>query len=300
MRNSSRIAGKRMGKHALESNASWKSGVAAFRSGWQKPKEMQWLEFEVWQIQPWNNTYLLWVMRAAKRCVRYEVQGGTCHGFCFLRWSWMSIWKQLLSPGGEFLWPFGVTVRYGCVFSLSSVLRAPLTLFPLHTAGRPGLPSLLSAHPSPLKSHLRKVMIIKSCASGLQRATCKEQDLFYFFSFPQLTGFILCLITQASKAWCVPCSEVGLWNRGVTNARSWAALLVFGWHRRSPAYHHVEMGRNLSGQTDVNVWSPFLGCFSAARILPDFLLFAGSLVSDGALVSVYWVFNSGHLSAELL
>lgn len=39
-------------------------------------------------------------------------------------------------------------------------------------------------------------------------------------------------------------------------------------------------------QTDVNVWSPALGCFSAARILPDFLIFTQSLVLAGAFVSV--------------
>jgi len=47
MRNSSCITGKRTGKHALESNASWKSGVAAFWSYCQKHKEILWLEFEV-------------------------------------------------------------------------------------------------------------------------------------------------------------------------------------------------------------------------------------------------------------
>lgn len=90
----------------------------------------------------------------------------------------MSFWKKLLPSAGEFLWPFGVRVRYGCVFSFSSVLRAPLTLFPLHAVGRTGLPLLLSAHPSPLKSYLTKVIIIKSCASGLQQVTCREQDFF--------------------------------------------------------------------------------------------------------------------------
>lgn len=99
-----------------------------------------------------------------------------------------------LTRRGEFLWLLGLMVRYGCVFPFSSVLSAPLTLFPLHVVGRTGLPLLLSAHPSPLKSHLRKVLIIKSCVSGLLQATCKEQDFFSFF-LSQLTGFISCLIT---------------------------------------------------------------------------------------------------------
>lgn len=57
---------------------------------------------------------------------------------------------------------------------------------------------------------------------------------------------------------------------------------------------------SLSPRIDVHVWSPFLGCFSAARVLSDSLLFAGSLVFDAALVSLYWVFNTGRLRTELL
>lgn len=54
-----------------------------------------------------------------------------------------------------------------------------LTLSPLHAVGRTRLPSLLSAHPSPLKFHLKKVIIIKSCVSGLQQVSCKKQDSFF-------------------------------------------------------------------------------------------------------------------------
>ena len=96
-----------------------------------------------------------------------------------------------VSFAGEFLWPSGVTMVYGCVFAFSSIPRAPLTHFASHAVGRTGLPLLLSAHPSPLKSHLRKAVIIKSCASELQQVTCKEQD-FFLFPLLQLAGFFLC------------------------------------------------------------------------------------------------------------
>lgn len=70
------------------------------------------------------------------------------------------------------------------MFSLSSVLIALLTPFLLDAVGRTGSPSLLSAHPSPLKFHLRKVVIIKSCLS----VTCKKLDFFY--PLTQLIGFV--------------------------------------------------------------------------------------------------------------
>lgn len=121
-------------------------------------------------------------MRAVKCCVCLQWGAGwNLPWFVLFEMKLNVILEEVaLTCRGEFLWLLGLMVRYGCVFPFSSVLRAPLTLFPLHVVGRAELLLLLSAHPSPLKSHLRKVLIIKSCASGLQQVTCKEQDFFFF------------------------------------------------------------------------------------------------------------------------
>lgn len=151
MKNGSCIDGERIRNHTLENNASWKTPVAAFHSGWQKHNEIQWLEFEVWQIQPWNNRPFL-SREVSKRLEQCAIQR-----------------------------------REECVFPQG--LRSADRFIPsaLQSLSRTGLPSLFSSLSSSLQSHVRNVVVIKSRVSGLQEVTCREQGVL---SLPLLAGFI--------------------------------------------------------------------------------------------------------------
>lgn len=59
-------------------------------------------------------------------------------------------------------------------FSPRSVLSGALTRSALRSLSRTGLSSLLLSLSSPLQSHVRNMVIIKSHVSGLQEVTCRE------------------------------------------------------------------------------------------------------------------------------